>query len=106
MPAGLIKGDWIEIPLASPFAADPAKNLVVQMASDPGASGYSCNPGSSSADYHALTNNRAFLVGNVNAFQAGLSLGYTNRETYIRPGIGHKLLLLSKLLEIISDHLV
>lgn len=75
MLAGLTKGDWIEIPLASPFAVDPVKNLAVQMASDSGVNRYSCNLDSSSADYHAFTNNRTNLVGTVYAFQADLRLG-------------------------------
>ncbi|MBN2402652.1 MAG: hypothetical protein JXN64_09645 [Spirochaetes bacterium] len=33
---GLIKGDWIEIPLQTPFACDPAKNLVVQFSGHSG----------------------------------------------------------------------
>lgn len=77
MPAGLIKGDWIEIPLTSSFTLDPTKNLVVQMASDSGANGYSCNLESSTDNFHAFTNDRTNLAGFANAFQADLRLGYS-----------------------------
>jgi hypothetical protein len=33
VPAGLKKGDWLDIPLSTPFALDSAKDLIVQISS-------------------------------------------------------------------------
>ncbi len=41
VPAGLVQGDWIEIPV-TPFAYDGKRNLVVQFAGDGGGTGHSC----------------------------------------------------------------
>ena len=42
LPGGLKAGDWIEIPLSTSFAYDQNKNLVVQHASDAGATFHGC----------------------------------------------------------------
>ena len=36
IPLGLKAGDWIEIPLTTPFAIDPTKNLIVEMSDSSG----------------------------------------------------------------------
>jgi hypothetical protein len=54
VPAGLVTGDWIELPLTTPFAYDGKSNLAVWMgtAAAPGAAGaHSCRLSSSAARY-------------------------------------------------------
>lgn len=42
VPAGLLRGDWIEIPLSTAFEYDGARNLVIQTRSDAGTMGHAC----------------------------------------------------------------
>ena len=54
LPAGLVQGDWIEIPLSTPFTYDPARNLVVQYSSDAGGNTHPCTV--SSTDFTRFPN--------------------------------------------------
>jgi hypothetical protein len=42
VPAGLLRGDWIEIPLSAAFEYDGLRNLVIQTRSDAGTMGHAC----------------------------------------------------------------
>ena len=80
MPAGLISGDWVEIPLTTPFAYNPTKNLVVQMASDPAGSAHTCLIEADATlylDRHMSTGNRTNATGVPNDFLADLRLWFS-----------------------------
>lgn len=42
VPAGLVQGDWVEIPLSTGFAYDGVRNLVIQTRSDAAVKGHAC----------------------------------------------------------------
>src|SRR5690606_33394737 len=42
VPAGLIEGDWIEIPLSTEFDYSAAQNLAVQIRAEGGVAGHAC----------------------------------------------------------------
>ena len=67
VPAGLKIGDWIEIPLSTPFAYDGKRDLVVQVSSLQGAAE---NRTKMSLDATRYKNRRAFISGSNTATTA------------------------------------
>ncbi len=68
--AGLKAGDWIEIPLSHSFSYDGTRNLVVQVAADPGTAQNSIvadGPGTEYANYHLFATDRSFATGTLNS---------------------------------------
>lgn len=53
VPAGLIKGDWIEVPLTSGFNYNGTQNLVIQSKSDAGSVEHNCSVLSDATRYPA-----------------------------------------------------
>lgn len=68
LPAGLIAGDWVEVPLQTAFSYDPAKNLVIQVRSDSGSNAYGCSLLSDATQFparRAMTSDRTAATGAV-----------------------------------------
>jgi hypothetical protein len=77
LPGGLKEGDWIEIPLSTPFTYDAGKNLVIQLSSDHGSSAHGCRVEGSSTRYpaRAAANfDRTQPTGGVSDYLADLRL--------------------------------
>ena len=77
IPLGLKAGDWIEIPLTTPFVIDPTKNLVVQMTTDTGTTTNENRVHSDGTRYpnrRAYTDGAATLTGTVSNHLADLRL--------------------------------
>lgn len=77
VPAGLVSGDWVEIPLTTPFAYDGERNLVVQMVNRGAVPvSYTCFAGNDIGPYFVGSLNSGAVTGIVGTYGVDLMLGY------------------------------